>query len=173
MQFIDCTYQGQAIAILDIFNEAIANSTALYDYHPRDLSFMGEWFAIKQDKDFPVIGAIDDGGELLGFATYGTFRERAAYKYSIEHSVYVRSIDRGRGIGKALLSGLIDRAREQQYHTIIGGIDIENQASIALHEGLGFQRAGVIAQAGYKFDRWLDLVFYQLILDTPTHPIDG
>jgi L-amino acid N-acyltransferase len=128
------------------------------------------WFADKQAGGFPVLG-IEEHGVLMGFATYGTFRARAAYKYTVEHSVYVHKDHRGRGLGTALMRALIAVAREQQYHVLVGGIDIANQESVVLHERLGFTHAGTVRQAAYKFDRWLDLGFYQLILDTPVSPV--
>jgi L-amino acid N-acyltransferase len=170
---IDCSYAQHAPAILDIFNEAIANSTALYDYHPRSLETMQRWFESKAAGQYPVIGAVDGSGQLLGFASYGTFRAFPAYKYTIEHSVYVHVDQRGRGIGRALMQQLISHARQRQYHVLVGGIDVSNQASIALHEALGFVHAGTIRQAGFKFGRWLDLGFYQLVLETPLVPVDG
>lgn len=173
MTFVDCTLEEHGPAILGILNEAIVNSTALYDYTPRPPESMRAWFAAKQARRFPVIGAIDADGTLLGFASYGTFRERPAYKYSIEHSVYVRRDARGRGVGRALMVRIIEAARAQGYHLLVGGIDASNEASIALHRQLGFVHAGTIQQAGFKFGRWLDLAFYQLVLDTPANPVDG
>ena len=172
MQFVACTHDAHAAAILDILNEAIANSTALYDYRPRPPESMVGWFKAKETGRFPVIGAVD-GEKLLGFASYGTFRAWPAYKYTVEHSVYVHREHRGKGIGAALLERLIDAAREQQYHVMVGGIDAANRASVVLHEKLGFFHAGTIRQAGYKFGRWLDLAFYQLLLETPERPADG
>ena len=133
---------------------------------------MREWFADKSAAAHPVIG-IEEKGNLLGFATYGVFRARPAYKYSIEHSLYVHKDHRGKGLGRALLEGIIAAATAQNYHVMVGGIDADNQASIVLHQRFGFTHAGTIHQAGYKFGRWLDLAFYQLILSTPTHPVDG
>ena len=173
MQVIKCTYAAHAETILAIFNDAIVNSTALYDYQPRQPESMVDWFKIKEIGNFPIIGAIDDSGKLLGFASYGTFRNWPAYKYSIEHSVYVDPADRHKGIGFALMQQLILAATAQQYHTMIGGIDLTNHSSIALHEKLGFIHTGTIQQAGFKFGRWLDLGFYQLILSTPVNPVDG
>lgn len=173
MTIIDCTHAQHARAILDILNDAILSSTALYDYEPRPIESMRSWFDDKGRSRYPVLGAVDDHGTLLGFASYGTFRPRPAYKYSIEHSVYVHREHRGRGIGQQLLELLITAATEQGYHTMIGGIDRENAASIALHEKLGFEPAGVIRQAGFKFGRWLDLAFYQRLLDGPQNPVDG
>lgn len=173
MQLIDCNYAAHAGAILEIFNEAIVNSTALYDYKPRAPESMLGWFKAKEAGRFPVIGLVDDSGELLGFASYGTFRAWPAYKYSVEHSVYVHKKQRGRGLGETLLKALIARAREQQLHVMVGGIDVANSGSIALHQKLGFEHAGTIKQAAFKFGRWLDLGFYQLLLATPEHPVDG
>ena len=173
MQFVECTHDAHGVEILAILNDAIVGSTALYDYQPRPLDSMRPWFAAKAAHGCPVIGAVDATGTLLGFASYGTFRAWPAYKYSVEHSVYVHHAQRGRGIGAALLQRLIATARAQQYHVLIGGIDLANTASVALHEKLGFSHAGTIRQAGFKFGRWLDLAFYQLVLDTPDRPVEG
>jgi L-amino acid N-acyltransferase len=173
MRIIDCTPAAHAAAILEILNEAILNSTALYDYEPRTAHSMTAWFEGKQAKRFPVLGAMADDGTLLGFASYGTFRERPAYKYTVEHSVYVHTQQRGRGVGRALMERLIARAREQDYHVLVGGIDASNAVSIALHRALGFEHCGTVRQAGFKFGRWLDLAFYQLLLETPRQPVDG
>jgi L-amino acid N-acyltransferase YncA len=172
MQLAPCGLAEHGAAILEILNDAIVSSTALYDYRPRALSSMSGWFEAKRAGDFPVWGAFDDTQRLLGFASYGTFRAWPAYKYSVEHSVYVARQARGRGVGTALLRRLIDSAIEQQKHTLIGGIDAENAASIAFHTRLGFAHAGTVKQAGFKFGRWLDLAFYQLILPTPATPSD-
>lgn len=173
MRIVSCTRGRHAAAILGILNDAIVSSTALYDYRPRPLESMTGWFEAKEAGNFPVIGAEDESGRLLGFATYGMFRNWPAYKYTIEHSVYVHQDCRGEGIGSALLQRLITLAEQQDYHLMIGGIDAANDASVALHEKLGFVHAGTIRQAGFKFGRWLDLAFYQLILKTPEHPADG
>jgi phosphinothricin acetyltransferase len=170
---VDCTPGRHGAAILAILNDAILNSTALYEYRPRTPESMTGWFAAKAADRYPVIGLEDAAGELLGFASYGAFRPHAAYKYSVEHSVYVRTDRRGRGIGRQLLQAVIDAAGGQGYHLLVGGIDATNRASIVLHERLGFTHAGTIRQAGFKFGRWLDLAFYQLLLPTPEHPTDG
>lgn len=173
MTIIRCEERQHAAPILAIFNEAIANSTAIYDYKPRTIETMRAWFESKARGNYPVIGAQAEDGELMGFASYGSFRAWPAYKYSVEHSVYVDTRFRGRGIGRRLLEAVIEAAREQDYHVLIGGIDASNEASIALHERLGFTHCGTIRQAGFKFGRWLDLSFYELILATPLQPIDG
>ncbi|WP_202730898.1 GNAT family N-acetyltransferase [Achromobacter xylosoxidans] len=170
---VDCTHERHADQILAIFNEAIATSTALYDYKPRPREAMQGWFQAKAGGRFPVVGFENAAGELMGFASYGTFRAWPAYKYSVEHSVYVDGRFRGRGLGEALMRVLIERARDNQVHLMIGGIDAANLGSIKLHEKLGFVHAGTIREAGFKFGRWLDLAFYQLTLDTPAQPVDG
>lgn len=170
---VDCTHERHADQILAIFNEAIATSTALYDYKPRPREAMQGWFQAKAAGGFPVVGFENAAGELMAFASYGTFRAWPAYKYSVEHSVYVDGRFRGRGLGEALMRVLIERARANQVHLMIGGIDAANQGSIKLHEKLGFVHAGTIREAGFKFSRWLDLAFYQLTLDTPAQPVDG
>ena len=173
MNIVACDHATHAAAILEILNDAIVTSTALFDYAPRKPESMVEWFRTKEARRFPVLGAVDDDGTLLGFATYGTFRAWPAYKYTIEHSVYVHRDHRRKGIARELMTRLIAEAERQDYHLMVAGIDAENAASIVLHEQLGFARCGVIHHAGFKFGRWLDLVFYELQLRTPARPIDG
>jgi L-amino acid N-acyltransferase YncA len=172
MRIIACD-RSRSGAVLAILNEAIENSTALYDYHARTPAMMDAWYDAKEKARYPVIGVIDDADELLGFGSYGPFRAWPAYKYSAEHSLYVERAHRGQGIGRLLLAELIAAATRQDYHTLIGGIDAQNAASIALHRRLGFEQCGHIRHAGFKFNRWLDLTFHQLLLKTPAHPVDG
>jgi phosphinothricin acetyltransferase len=173
MKVVDCTYESHALQILDVFNDAILTSTALFDYKPRAPESMVGWFEAKEQGRFPVVGMEGEAGQLVAFASFGVFRAWPAYKYTVEHSVYVHKDHRGRGFGRTVLKELIARATAQDYHLMIGGIEAGNAASIALHESLGFQHAGTIRQAGYKFGRWLDLAFYQLILPTPATPSDA
>ena len=173
MKLVTCTFEGHAAAILDILNEAIENSTALYDYKARSMDSMVGWFAAKAAGCFPVLGLESAEGELLGFASYGTFRGWPAYKYTVEHSVYVHRDHRGRGVGSRLLQEILARAAQEGVHVLVGGIDASNEGSITLHVKSGFEHAGTIRQAGFKFGRWLDLAFYQRILETPANPVDG
>ncbi|MFT3956738.1 MAG: GNAT family N-acetyltransferase [Piscinibacter sp.] len=170
---VQCTHARHARAILDIFNEAIETSTALYDYRPRPLASMEPWFAAKDKGNFPVIGVEDGAGTLVAVGSFGTFRAWPAYKYSVEHSVYVHKDHRDQGLGLKVMQALLAAARERQVHAMVGGIDAGNAGSIALHERLGFRHVGTLPQVGFKFGRWLDLAFYQLLLDTPAAPVDG
>ena len=173
MKIVACEAARHSAPILAIFNDAIANSTALYDYKPRAPESMAGWFDAKARGRHPVIGVENEAGELMGFASYGPFRAWPAYKYSIEHSVYVDARFRGQGLGRVLLKEIIAAAEQQDYHVMVGGIDAANAISIKLHESLGFTHAGTVRHAGFKFGRWLDLAFYQLILRTPAAPVDG
>ena len=150
-------------AILEIINHNILHSTSLYDYSVRTIEQQKAILEDKIKKGFPVIVA-EKEGEILGFGMYSEFRFREAYQFTVEHSVYVAANHLGKGIGKRLLSELIVLAKAQKLHTMIGVIDSENQNSIAFHEQFGFKIVGVIKESGYKFDRWLDSVFMQLIL---------
>lgn len=160
-------------SIRAIFNEAIVHTTALYEYQPRSVEAVAAWYEAKRAAGLPLRVAEDDDGTLLGFATYGPFRAFPAYKYTVEHSVYVDVRQRGRGIGRRLLADLIEAAQARGCHCLVGVIDADNAGSIALHEKLGFTRGGGLQQAGFKFGRWLDLAFYQLLLPTPVEPVDG
>ncbi|HVW05547.1 MAG TPA: GNAT family N-acetyltransferase [Vicinamibacterales bacterium] len=164
MRIVPCTVDRHAAAVQAIFNDAILHSTALYEDEPRTMDVIRAWFDAKARGGFPIIAAETDDGTLMGFATYGTFRDRPGYRFTVEHSVYVDARFHRQGVGRRLLEALIVRAREQRLHVMIGGIDADNAASIALHERLGFFSCGTIRQAGFKFGRWLDLAFYQLIL---------
>ncbi len=172
MNLIECT-PAHAPEILAIFNEEILHSTSLYDYAPRTPAIIDAWFAEKLQHHYPIVGVLAPDHSLAGFATYGPFRPRPAYKYSVEHSIYIHKAHRGRGLGKLLLREIITAAQRQNYHTVIGGIDSANTPSIRLHLSFGFTHCGTVKQAGFKFGRWLDLNFYQLLLKTPDHPIDG
>jgi len=172
MKLITCTTE-YASQILEIFNDAILNTTALYDYKPWTLETMKTWFELKAEHNFPITGLVDDNNRLLGFGTYGTFRVRPAYKYTVENSLYVHKDFRGKGFGKILLGEIIKNAKDQNYHCIVGVIDSANETSIQLHKSFGFEFSGQIKQVGFKFNRWLDVDFYQLLLPTPQFPIDG
>ena len=148
--------------ILDIINHAILHSTSLYDYNIRNYEQQKTILEEKINKNFPVIVA-ELNGIVVGFGMYSEFRDKQAYQFTVEHSIYVDENFHGKGIGKQLLQELIDLARKQKIHTMIGVIDSENQGSVIFHEKFGFKTVGVIKESGYKFDRWLDSVLMQLI----------
>lgn len=151
-------------AILDIINHNIIHSAALYDYNIRTFDQQRKLLEEKTSKNFPVIVA-ELEGQIVGFGMYSEFRFREAYKFTVEHSVYVTESFHGKGIGKLLLQELITLARKQKLHTMIAVIDAENQSSVVFHEKFGFKTVGIIKESGFKFDRWLDSVFMQLILE--------
>ena len=153
-----------AETIVAILNYYIANSTALYDYELRTLAQQQSIFEEKLTKGFPIIVATIDE-RVVGFGYYSEFRFREAYKFTVEHSVYVATNEHGKGIGKVILQNLIDLAKKQKLHTIIGVIDAENESSITFHEQFGFTTVGIIKESGYKFERWLHSVIMQLMLE--------
>ncbi len=158
------TYQIEdTAAILEIINDAIINTTALYDYYPRNLTQQLAIFEDKISKGFPVIVA-ELNNEIVGFGYYSEFRFREAYKFTVEHSVYANKKHIGKGIGKLLLTELIEQAKRQNVHTMIGVIDSENKSSLAFHKKFGFEEVGFIKESGYKFNRWLHSVFVQKML---------
>ena len=155
--------------ILEIYNDAIVTTTAVYDYQPHTIEMRKKWFEEKVKNNIPVLVA-ECNNQVAGFASYGPFRAWAAYKYSIEHSVYVRPRFRRQGIAKKLLNELIEAAKQKEIHTIIGGIDAANLISIHLHKQFGFEQIADFKDVGYKFGKWLDLKFYQLILPNNFQP---
>ncbi|MEO1299979.1 MAG: N-acetyltransferase family protein [Cyanobacteria bacterium J06636_16] len=157
--------------ILDIYNEAILNTTAVYDYEPHTLAMRQAWFQAKQADGLPVLVA-ELAGKVVGFGSLGWFRAWAAYRYTVENSIYVEASSRGQGIGKQLLVALIEAARKGELHAIVAGIDADNFVSCRLHEKLEFQEVAHFHQVGYKFGRWLDLKFFELILETPRNLVE-
>lgn len=151
--------------ILCIYNHAILNTTAVYDYEPYTYENRVKWFEAKQKAGVPIL-VYEEEGEVGGYATYGSFRDWPAYQYTVEHSVYVNPDHGKKGIGATLLRAIINEAKKNGYITMVAGIDDSNKGSIALHKKVGFSHAGTINKAGYKFDRWLDLAFYQIDLES-------
>ncbi|MCX2681330.1 GNAT family N-acetyltransferase [Galbibacter sp. EGI 63066] len=150
--------------ILEIVNYEILNSTVLYDYKKRTYDQQLKWFEQKKADGMPVIVA-ENNTTVVGFGTYGIFRPWAAYQFSIEHSIYVSKDSRANGVGKKLISRLIELAKEGGFHMMIAGVDGLNEKSIDFHKKFGFQEIGTFKEVGFKFDKWLDLKFLQLFLD--------
>ncbi|WP_045234740.1 GNAT family N-acetyltransferase [Deinococcus pimensis] len=151
-------------AILEIYNDAVLHTTASYDDRPSTLDARLAWFDARRDQNLPVLVA-ESADEVLGWASYGPFRAWPGYRYTVEHSVYVSREARGRGVGGVLLAELVSRARAQDLHAMVGGVDAANEASLRLHARHGFERVAHFRQVGRKFGRWLDLVFVELLLD--------
>ena len=152
--------------ILAIYNDVIATSTAVYREDPASLDDRLDWFNARRAQAHPILVAAGDSG-VLGFASYGDFRSWPGYRFTVEHTVHIHADERGRGVGTMLMQALIRRAIEQDKHVMIGGVDADNEPSLRFHERLGFVRAAHLRQVGFKFGRWLDLVFVQRILNTP------
>ncbi|MDI1316604.1 GNAT family N-acetyltransferase [Flavobacterium sp.] len=155
---------ADAKAIVEILNYYIQNSTALYDYQNRTKEQQQAIFDEKLQKGFPVI-VVTINERIVGFGYYSEFRFREAYKFTVEHSVYVAPNEHGKGIGKVLLQKLIALAKEQKLHTMVAVIDSENQSSISFHQQFGFEIVGTIKESGFKFERWLHSVIMQLLLE--------
>ena len=149
--------------ILAIYNEVIRNSTAVYSEEEFTPARGLTWFDAKREHGFPLVVARDVSG-VAGFGSFGEFRAWPCYRHSVEHSVHVRADCRGQGIGRALVTELLGRAATMGKHVMIAGIDADNTVSIGLHRSLGFTAAGHFHEVGFKFGRWLDLVFMQCIL---------
>jgi L-amino acid N-acyltransferase len=150
-------------AIADIYNHAVLHTTASYDYEPRDMQHRLAWYELHHKQDLPVFVAENDGG-VIGWSSLSRYHDRIGYRFTVEDSVYVAEPHRGKGVGKALLAPLIKAARERKLRAIIGAIDADNPASIRLHARFGFEKVGHFKKVGYKFDRWLDVVYMELLL---------
>ncbi|MGS2776462.1 N-acetyltransferase family protein [Robertmurraya sp. GLU-23] len=148
--------------LLSIYNDAIVNTTATFDLEPESLEKRKTWFA-KYGGKYPLIVS-EWNGEVVGYGSLSAFREKPAFNSTTELSIYISSSARGLGIGTALMTELITRAKENGFHTMIGGITQGNEGSIALHKKFGFTLAGHFKEVGFKFDDWQDVLFYQLIL---------
>lgn len=153
-----------AQAILAIFNEAILTTTATYDYEPQSLESRLAWLEDHWKRDLPVLVAEVEGA-VVGWASLNLHRDKPGYARTLEDSVYVGSAARGMGVGTALLRDLVAVARCRGIHVVIAGIDAENEASLRLHRRAGFTDAGRFREVGWKFGRWLDVIYLQITLD--------
>lgn len=148
-------------AILEIYNDAVAHTTAIWNDNLVDLANRRDWFAARQARGFPVLVA-DVDGRVAGYASYGDWRAFEGFRHTVEHSVYVRRDLRGGGIGRTLMRRLVERARAGNIHVMIACVEAGNAASLRLHEGLGFRLVGIHREVGIKFGRWLDLACLEL-----------
>ena len=159
---------GDAVAIAALYNATVATTTVQWTEEPDTVADREAWLDRQVARGFPVLVAEDDTGEVVGFASYGDFRDSAkwpGYRFTVEHTIHVAERCWGRGVGRQLMEGLIARAVAAGLHRMVGGIDGDNDASIRFHERLGFVEVARMPQIGWKFGRWLDLVLMQLALD--------
>jgi len=154
--------------ILDIYNDVIVNTTAVYSEKPHTFQMRKDWYLDRINNDFPVFVA-DINENVAGFCSFGHFRAWPCYQYTAELSLYVAQNYRGQGVSKIMLQALIARAQEMNIHALLAGISADNQISINLHRSFGFAEVAHFKEVGYKFGRWLDLKFLELILNnSPT-----
>jgi len=147
--------------ILEIYNEAVLNTTATYDYEPRTWEHRRTWFEDHAKSNYPVFVAEDPAGRVVGWSSLNRYHDRMGYRFTTENSVYVAADQRGRGIGKLLMPPLIESAQARGFRAILAAIDAENPASLRLHAAFGFERVGHFRQVGFKFGRWLDVVYME------------
>jgi L-amino acid N-acyltransferase len=147
-------------AILAIYNDAVLHTTAIWNDDVVDLANREAWFAARTGQGYPVLVA-EDAGSVLGYGSYGDFRAFQGYRFTVENSIYVAAEARGKGAGKALLAALIEHAAANGKHVMVAGITADNEVSIRLHERQGFKETARMPELGFKFGRFLDLVFLQ------------
>jgi L-amino acid N-acyltransferase YncA len=152
--------------ITEIYNQVVLTSTAIYNDRPATHEERVAWWRVRREQGFPVLVA-REGGSVAGFGSFGEFRAWPGYRFSVEGTVHIRSTARGRGVGTALLEELVRQAREMGKHTMIAGVDAENEASLRFLRRFGFEQVAHFREVGYKFDRFLDLIFLQYWLMPP------
>lgn len=158
--------QADLPAITAIYNEAVQNTTATYDCEPQTLEARQRWFDDHLTSNHPIHLALNGDGRVTGWAALSRFRERPGYRFTVEDSIYVAADQRGRGIGTLLLPTLITAARERGFHAMIGAIDADNKVSLRLHARFGFEQVAHLRQVGFKFGRWLDIIYVELLLES-------
>jgi L-amino acid N-acyltransferase len=152
--------------ITEIYNEVLRHSTAIYSDQPATVEERRAWGRARTAQGFPVVVAADED-RISGFASFSDFRSWPGYRFTVEGSIHIRAESRGKGVGTELLKVIIDRARALGKHSMIAGVDSENTASLRFLERFGFERVGHLREVGFKFDRYLDLVFLQYWLTPP------
>ena len=153
--------------ILEIYNDAVLNTTATYDEEPRTMEHRVAWFDEHVKNDYAVLVAENEQKRIVGWSALNPYHARAGYRFTSENSVYVAADHRGQGVGKLLLAPLIEAARQRGLHAILAGIDAQNEASLRLHASFGFTQVARLKEVGYKFGRWLDVIYLELLLVGP------
>jgi phosphinothricin acetyltransferase len=152
-------------SILEIYNDAVLNTTASADYEPQTMSQRIQWYESRKKMGFPMFVAEAPGRRVVGWASLSPYHTRPGYRFTAENSVYIAADWRGRGIGRHLMIRVIESAREIGLHAIVASIEATSEASIRLHASLGFEQRGHLRELIHKFDRWLDVVYMELVLD--------
>ena len=157
-------------AILDIYNDAVLNTLAIWNEQTVDLANRQQWFEARQTQGYPILVIADETGSALGYASFGDWRPFEGFRHTVEHSVYVHPEQRGKRLGPQLRTALIERARACGKHVMVAAIEGGNAASIHVHKQAGFVTSGRMPQVGIKFGRWLDLTFMQLMINPGALP---
>ena len=166
MQIRDAV-QSDFDEITAIYNEVLTNSTAIYNDRPATREDRIAWWKARLDQGYPVLVATD-GQSICGFGSFGDFRSWPGYRFTVKGTVHIRSGSRGHGVGTLMLNELISKARVVGKHVMIAGVDSENTASLRFLERFGFERLAHLREVGFKFDRFLDLVFLQYWITPPS-----
>ena len=156
-------------AIAEIYNHAVLHTAAIWNDQTVDAENRISWYQARQLMGYPVLVS-EENGVITGYASFGDWRNFDGFRHTVEHSVYVHPAHQGKGLGRSLLSRLIEEARACGKHVTVAGIESQNQASLHLHSTLGFKTTAQMPQVGTKFGRWLDLTFMQLQLDDRREP---
>lgn len=160
-------------AITELYNALIPTTAVAWTESLQSVDERRSWLARQADESFPVLVAVE-GDQVVGFCAYGHFRGAGkwpGYSFTAEHTIHVAEAAWGTGVGRRLMTALIDRARTNGVHVLVAAIDGENDASVAFHERLGFLEVARMPQVGHKFGRWLDLILMQLVLDDRPYPV--
>lgn len=156
-------------AILAIHNDVVLNTTSIYDQHVSTLGQRRAWYDDRRKAGFPVL-ALETGGEMAGYSSFGEWRTRWGYRHSVEHSVHVRADCRGRGYGSALIEALFPIAQQRRVHAMVAHIDSAAEASLHVHRKLGFTVVGTFREVGRMHGRWLDIVAMEKLFPTEIGP---
>jgi L-amino acid N-acyltransferase len=150
--------------ILEIYNEAVINTTSSYDYQPRTLQHRTTWFEQHLRNDYAILAALDSQERVVGWSALNPYHDRIGYRFTAEVSIYVQPEMRGKRVGTLLMGPLINAARTRELHALLAAIDAQNEPSLRLHASFGFQKVGHFKEIGFKFGRWLDVVYMELLL---------
>lgn len=162
--FLRLATEDDLAAINDIYNYYVPRSTCTYQLEPETIEARTAWFREHPADRYPVVVCEVDG-EVIGWGSLSQFRPRAAYAPTVEASIYLRHDQHRKGLGRMILVDLIDRARKAGFHSVMGGASADQTASLALQESLGFRRVAHFVEVGYKFGKWLDVIYQQLMLN--------